>query len=338
MTSWNPENFSKKKENLRKRMVLIKSIRSFFDNYDFWEVETPCLQVSPGLEPHLHAFETKLISVDQQNSRDIYLHTSPEFAMKKLLVAGSSKIYQICHVFRNAEGSSRHSPEFTMIEWYRAGAGYKDIMDDVVGLLRSCASDLGLKEYRYKTMFADPFNDWEVITVVKAFQKYADINLETLLDDEKAFRTLLNDRGYHTSLDDSWNDLFFRVFLEKIEPNLGQGQPTIIYDYPVSMAALSREKEDDKRFAERFEVYVCGMELANAFGELTNAKEQRLRFEADMDLKEKLYGKSYPIDDDFMSALEYGMPESSGIALGIDRLAMLACGVEKIEDVLWLEV
>lgn len=314
---WEESQYNKKLPYLQARMDLIRAVRRFFDGQGFFEVETPALQVSPGMEPHLHAFKTEILNPERDHVRTLYLHTSPEFAMKKLLVAGLPKIYQICHVFRNAEGSHLHSPEFTMIEWYRARAGYEDIMDDCVGLLRFCAEQGGFQTYRYRGQEADPFKEWEVINVCEAYKKYAGIDVNP---DNTA---------------EEWDDLFYKVFLNKIEPQLGQGRPAIIYDYPVSMAALSRPKPEDPRFAERFEIYVCGMELANAFGELTDAKAQKQRFEADMALKEKLYGARYPVDEDFIAALERGLPESGGIALGIDRLAMLASGADDIEQVLW---
>lgn len=317
---WRPEHFSKKYPYLKKRAALIKGIRCFFDDREFDEVETPALQISPGMEPHLKAFETTLVNPEQDKARRLYLHTSPEFAMKKLLVAGVPKLYQICHVFRNAEGSHLHSPEFTMIEWYRAHTGYEQIMADCEELLKHCANVLGIAHYRYKDRQCDPFPGCERLSVIEAYRKYAGISVSP------------------DSTDEEWDDLFYSVFLNEIEPELGQGRPVILYDYPACMAALSRKKPDDPRFAERFELYVCGVELANAFGELTDAKEQRRRFGQDMALKEELYGERYPVDEDFLAALEYGMPECAGIALGIDRLAMLACGAGNIRDVLWAAV
>lgn len=332
---WHPDKYNQKKDALDTRCKVIKAIRRYFDDHDFMEVQTPALQIAPGMEPHLKAFKTALLSADQSQSQELYLHTSPEFAMKKLLVAGLPRIYQICHCFRNAEGSSLHSPEFTMIEWYRAHAGYHSIMEDCVELLRSCAAQANIEKYQYRGMVADPFRDWHYLSVLEAFEKYAQMDIEPVLDDPRGFRALAEKSGYHLAADDSWEDIFFRVFLEKIEPNLGLGVPTILYDYPVSMAALARPKSEDPRFAERFELYVCGMELANAFGELTDAEEQRQRYLRDMDLKERLYGERWPIDEDFLAALEYGMPESSGIALGVDRLVMLAVNANTIDDILW---
>ncbi len=317
MNWWKPEIFAQKRDKLEMRARLIKAVRTCFDDMGFLEVETPALQISPGMEPHLHAFKTELLNPERDKTRDLYLHTSPEFAMKKLLVAGLPKIYQICHTFRNAESSSMHSCEFTMIEWYRANAGYKDIMADCEALLRQVATACGVTEYRYQDKSADPFAEWEYLSVIEAYKKYAGIDVSP---DASA---------------QEWDDLFYDVFLNKVERPLGVGQPTILYDYPVSMAALSRPCPDDARFAERFELYACGIELANAFGELTDAKVQRERFKADMALKVQHYGQDWPIDYDFLDALEHGMPESGGIALGIDRLAMLACGTDEIDDVLW---
>ena len=332
---WREDNFREKKDSLEMRYKLIREIRSFFDDHDFIEVETPALQASPGMEAHIHAFRTQILTPYLENRGYLYLHTSPEFAMKKLLVAGMPRIFQICKCFRNAESSFLHSCEFTMIEWYRAGAGYEDIMRDCVDLLRRCANALQIEFYRHKDNIADPFQQWQKLTVCEAFENYAGIDIIPVLDDLKGFTRLANKIGISTDDNDLWEDVFFRIFLEKIEPNLGQGTPAILYDYPVSMAALSRPKPADSRFAERFEIYICGLELANAFGELTDPEEQKKRFIKDMELKKNLYGQNWPVDEDFIKALEHGMPESGGIALGIDRLAMLAAGAEKIEDVLW---
>lgn len=332
---WYPENFAQKRQNLEVRGRIIKAIRQYFDDQAFLEVETPILQVSPVMDAHIHAFKTELKGVDLEVCGTPYLHTSPEFAMKKLMVAGVEKLYQICHVFRNGEGSKRHVPEFTMIEWYRTQADYTHIMNDCMGLLRWCADAAEVKEFKYKGKSCNPFEKWEQLNVVEAFQTYADLNLEDYLEDTDKFRGAVSGLGLHTAEDDGWDDLFFRVMDDKIEPNLGFGVPTILYDYPASMASLSRRKPNDLRFAERFELYVCGVELANAFSELTDAQEQKKRFEEEMELKQKLYGDRYPIDEDFIAALEHGLPESGGIALGVDRLVMLATGAEDINDVLW---
>ncbi len=338
MNWWLPHNFAQKHKNLKQRQRVIRALRDYFAGQDFDEVETNILQVCPVMDTHIHAFGTELRGVDRQPKAQLYLHTSPEFAMKKLMVAGVERLYQICHVFRNCEGSSRHSPEFTMLEWYRAGADYTDIMVDCEGLLRHVAKNCGITEFKYKESACDPFADFERLSVCAAFDHYAGIDLSAHLEDRESFRKAVSALGLHTAEDDGWDDLFFRVMDAKIGPYLGMDRPTFLYDYPVSMASLSRRKKEDPRFAERFELYVCGIELANAFSELTDADEQRKRFTEEMDQKEKLYGEHYPADEDFLHALEYGLSESGGIALGVDRLVMLVCGEENIRGILWEEM
>ncbi len=315
-------------------MRILKDVRRFFDAQDFWEVETPILQISPVMDTHIHAFKTEVLGLDLKHERDLYLHTSPEFAMKKLMVAGLPKIYQIGHVFRNGEGSRLHSVEFTMLEWYRAGGGYEDIMQDCMDLLRA----LKIDTFRYNGKLCDPHADWQRLSVQDAFKLYANIDLPPLLGERDGVRDFAKaaiEQGVRIIDSDNWDDIFHAVMAAKIEAHLGMEVPTILCDYPASMASLSRKKPSDPRFAERFELYVCGVELANAFSELTDASEQRKRFHQEMDIKEKLYGERYPIDEDFLDALEYGLPESGGIALGLDRLVMLATDAQKIEDVLW---
>ncbi|MHB1219430.1 MAG: EF-P lysine aminoacylase EpmA [Alphaproteobacteria bacterium] len=341
---WKPHVYAARRPHLETRQKVLGAVRRFFVDENFAEVETPSLQVSPGLEPHLAAFRTELEAPDRARRRTLYLHTSPEFTMKKLLVAGEKRLYQLCKVYRNAERAATHHPEFSMIEWYRAHAGYRDIMEDCVGLLRAVLRAAGRSHFSWRGLESDPFGEWDRVSVADAFMRHAGIDLQACTGpdpkrpDVAPFAAAARTLGLRPAEGDSWDDIFFRIFLDRIEPKLGHPAPTILYDYPISMAALSRPKPDDPRLAERFEVYVCGLELANAFGELTDARVQRARFEADMDLKEKLYGLRYPIDEDFLAALEHGMPESAGIALGFDRLVMLAAGVARIEDILWAPV
>ncbi len=332
---WLPHKFEAKKPYLEARNKVLKSIRAWFDARGFLEVETPILQVCPVMDTHIHGFKTEILKPDLTHERDMYLHTSPEFAMKKLMVAGLPKIFQLCHVFRNGEGSRLHSPEFTMLEWYRAPGGYRDIMEDCQGLLRAVAKDVGIKVYKFRGKEANPFLNWNIISVLEAFEQYSKIRLEDYLDDIAGFSRAIAGQGIRVAEGDRWDDLFFRVMAEKIEPYLGVGAPTILYDYPVSMASLARRKPEDPRFAERFEMYVCGVELCNAFGELIDPVEQRKRFHEEIDLKEKLYGYRYPFDEDFLKALEHGLPESGGNALGVDRLVMLATNADDIDQVLW---
>ena len=340
---WHRDRFAARLPTLQRRAALVRAVRAWFDARDFLEVETPALQVSPGLEPHLMAFATDLEGADGRIRRRMHLHTSPEFAMKKLLVGGAPRIYQLARVFRNREGSRLHSPEFTLLEWYRAGAGWRDLVADCRGLLQAAAQAGGEGVLRMGDATADPFADWTVVSVADAFGRWAGIDLMAATDDPAApspgpLAVAARAVGIEPHPGDDWETIFFRIFLERIEPHLGQGTPTVLHDYPVSMAALSRQSAADPRVAERFELYVCGVELANAFGELTDAGLQRARFIADMDRKERLYGIRYPVDEDFLAALGHGMPESAGIALGIDRLAMLATGAGHIDDVLWAPV
>ena len=340
---WRPDRFAQKRPFLAARQRILAALRNFFAARGFAEVETPALQISPGLEPHLKAFATE-IETPAGRRRRLYLHTSPEFAMKKLLVAGVPLIYQLARVFRNGERSATHHPEFTMLEWYRAEAGYRAIMGDCEELLRTAlAATPGADVFRWQGRQADPFRPWEYLSVAEAFQRHAGIDLlatapDLLVPRPNLLAAIARRIGIEPAATDTWEDIFFRIFLDRVEPKLGVGQPTILYDYPISMAALARPKPGDGRLAERFEVYVCGLELANAFGELTDAALQRRRFEADMDLKERLYGQRYPIDPDFLDALAHGMPESAGIALGIDRLVMLCSGADDIEQVIWAPV
>jgi lysyl-tRNA synthetase class 2 len=260
--------------------------------------------------------------------------------MKKLLVAGVPRLFQLAHCFRNGERSRTHHPEFTMLEWYRADAGYGDLMADCEALLRAVAGGAPLT---WQGRSADPALPWQYLSVAEAFERFCRIDLlATAPDREAPSVELLTDAARPLDIvphpGDSWEDLFFRLFLERIEPHLGIGAPTILYDYPISMAALARAKPGDARLAERFELYVCGLELANAFGELTDAAAQRRRFLADQQKKRRRYGIAYPVDEDFLGALAHGMPESAGIALGVDRLVMLASGADTIEDVLWAPV
>jgi lysyl-tRNA synthetase class 2 len=342
--AWNPASYAKRKANLELRQKIIRSIRSYFDSADFAEVETPILQVSPGNEVHLQTFATLLKSpLGDEAAKPLYLHTSPEFAMKKLLVAGIPRLYQLAHVFRNGEQSSRHHPEFTMLEWYRANSDLQPIMQDCVHLLLAAARAAQRPVFTSNNLSCDLFKPAETLTVPEAFQRYAAIDLMATIDNAQApnaakLSAEAQRIGVRVDAHDSWDDVFFRIMGERIEPKLGIGQATFLCDYPVNQAALARPKTDDPRLAERFELYVCGIELANAFAELTDADEQLRRFQTDMDLKEKLYGVRTPIDDDFIAALHHGMPESSGIALGVDRLIMLATGATHINDVLWLPV
>ncbi|HLG89844.1 MAG TPA: EF-P lysine aminoacylase EpmA [Alphaproteobacteria bacterium] len=334
---WRPDVFARRRPYLELRAKLTRATRDFFVARDFLEVETPALQVSPGLEPHLTAFQTELISADRQARQPLYLHTSPEFAMKKLLAAGLPRIFQFAHVFRNGERAATHHPEFTMLEWYREGA-YEGIMEDAGALLAALAAEAKRSRVSWKGIACDLLLAPERLTVAAAFAHHAGIDLLATAGDVDALAHEARRIGARVADGDRWDDLALRILAERIEPNLGAGRPTFLIEYPAEMAALARLKPGDARVAERAELYICGLEIANGFGELTDAAEQRRRFEIDMALKERLYATRYPIDKDFLAALAHGLPECTGMALGFDRLVMLLAGAERIEDVLWLPV
>jgi lysyl-tRNA synthetase class 2 len=340
---WRPDRFASRRATLDARSRILRAVRSFFAERGFVEVDTPALQASPGLEPHLQAFATELHDPRTRRRGLRYLHTSPEFAMKKLLVAGMPRIWQLAHVFRDGERSATHHPEFSMLEWYRAGASYRDLMEECAALVCSCQEAAGGPALTWRGRSADATREWQRISVAEAFQQLCGLDLlattpDPLRPDAGRLAGAASGIGVAPHPGDDWETLFFRIFLDRIEPLLGIGAPTILYDYPLSMAALSRRHPDDPRLAERFEVYVCGLELANGFGELIDPTEQRARFVADQARKQALYSETYPVDEDFLTALEHGLPACAGIALGFDRLVMLATGAADIEEVLWAPV
>jgi lysyl-tRNA synthetase class 2 len=339
---WRADSLARRRVNLAARGRLAAATRALFEARGFLEVETPALQVSPGLEPHLAVFETRMLGADRRSGRTLYLHTSPEFAMKKLLAGGLARIFQLARVFRNAERSALHHPEFTMLEWYRAGDAFGTLIDDARALLVAAADAGGQGALRRGDRVVDPRRPWQVLSVHEAFARLAGIDLgpalaDPMAPDLAALDRAARDTGAGARDGDGFEDLFFRLFLERIEPSLGFPAPTVLTDYPISMAALARPKPGAPHLAERFEIYVAGTELANAFGELTDPVEQRRRFEADLTLRERLYGHRLPIDEDFLAALA-AMPPAAGIALGFDRLVMLATGASDIAEVLWAPV
>jgi lysyl-tRNA synthetase class 2 len=342
ISPWRPDRLDRRLPFLMRRGRIRRALGRWFDDQGFVEVETPVLQVSPGMEVHLKAFATEIEMPDGARA-PLYLHTSPEFAMKKLLAGGMPALFQFARVWRNGERSALHHPEFTMLEWYRADAGYEALMDDCEALLRAALAAAGTTHLSWRGMTCDPSQPFERLSVVDAFWHHAGIDLMASAPDPQApdaarLAAQATAAGFRPRAGDTWEDIFFRIMLERIEPRLGVDRPTVLYDYPVSMAALSRPKATDPRLAERFELYACGVELANAFGELTDPVVQRRRFEADMTTRRALYGDAYPLDEDFLAALEHGLPPCAGIALGFDRLVMLAAGAARIEDVLWLPV
>ncbi len=320
------------------REQVIKAIRLFFDEKGFHEVETPILIGNPPAESYLDVFETTLLD-RKRNPTPAYLSTSPEVPLKKLMVAGIGNCYSITKSFRNTEmQSTTHNPEFTILEWYRVNTQYKTIMDDCETLILYINKTLEhgpILKYQGKSF--DLSKKWNRISVKDAFMKWAQVDLLTFFDIKKARETCVN-KGYAVTPNNTWGELYNQIYLNEIEPHLGVDTPTIIYEFPGSMAALARKKSGDPRFAERFEFYIAGLELGDCYGELTDWKEQEARFTAELTEVKRLGKTTYDYDHDFIHALKEGMPEASGIAVGIDRLVMLFANVTDIADTMFFPV
>jgi len=333
---WAPARHADRRAFLLTRAAITRALRAWFEAQGFLEVETGVLQVSPGNETHLHAPSARLTLPSGEHVTR-YFRTSPEFACKKLLAAGERQIVEFARVFRDRERGDRHLPEFTMLEWYRAEAPLDAIIADCVAVIGEAARVAGTRQFAFRGQSADPFIAPERLTVADAFQRLAGIDLlATIVDgapDRAALARAAEGRVRVTD-DDTWSDIFSKVLVSHVEPTLGQGRLTVLHDYPAPEAALARVKPSDPRVADRFEIYACGVELANGFAELTDAQEQRLRFTEAMDEKERRYGERYPLDEDFLAAVAQ-MPAASGVALGFDRLVMLAAGAVRIDQVVW---
>jgi lysyl-tRNA synthetase class 2 len=336
---WDREVYADRRPFLLARGRILSALREWFRRRGFLEVETPALQVSPGNEVHLHGFATELVTPGGAHT-PMHLHTSPEFSCKKLLAAGEPRVFTFAHVFRNRERGPLHHPEFTMLEWYRANEPYGMLMEDCAAIVVEAAKAAGCRQLQWKDRTADPYATPRLLTVVQAFERFAGIDLLATLKgaepDRAALAAAAQAAGVQIASDDTWSDIFSRVLVERIEPRLGIGAVTLLDQYPMPEAALARPTIDP-RLAQRFELYACGVELANGYGELNDAAEQRRRFEAAMTEKERRYGERAPVDQDFIDALS-AMPEASGIALGFDRLVVLATGAQRIEQVLWAPV
>lgn len=337
---WSKAQHEARRPVLRQRMLIQEALTGWFEGQSFQQVETAELRASPGNETHLHAFAADWLRTDGTVADRLYLHTSPEFSLKKLLAAGETQLFEFARVFRNRERGALHAPEFTMLEWYRAHRPFTALMEDAAELIALAAEVAGTGRLTHRGHSIDAYRNPERLTLAEAFDRFASIDLlatisaDGLSTDAGRLAAAARAKGIRVADDDSWSDVFTRVLLEKVEPNIGRERITILTEYPAPEAALARRKPGDQRVAERFEIFACGVELVNAFGELTDVAEQRRRFETDMAAKQRIYGETYPLDDAFLRALAE-MPEASGAALGFDRLVMLAMGVDEIDDVLW---
>jgi lysyl-tRNA synthetase class 2 len=330
---WKPDRIAARLPRLRRRAALAAATRACFVARDYLEVETPYAVHTPGEEVHLRALPTKRVGPDG-SSVALFLHTSPEFSMKKLLAAGAGRIFQLARVWRNEEDSDLHAPEFTMLEWYRPHACLNDLMDETEAYLRAVLPPE--VECRGVTTGLRRF---ERMSIAEAFERYAGVDVLDSVGDAAALAAAASIKLRDG---EGWEDLFFRIMLGFVEPRLGQACPTFLTDWPAPLAALARRKPDDPRVAERFELYICGLELANAFVELTDADEQRERFLADRARRRDIYrndrSSKWPMDQELLSAMAHGMPDCAGIALGFDRLVMIATSAPRITDVLSLSV
>ncbi len=338
---WHPERFAARLPFLRARSRLAAAARAFLTARGYQEVETPALVPVPGMEVHLRAFRSAYVPhLGAGQGRVLWLRTSPELALKRLLVAGAGPVFELARVWRNGEAGARHSPEFTMLEWYRPGLGLDGLMEETEALVRAlcppCVAHEGVE-----TDLSLPF---ERLTMAEAFARHCN-GLDILATvgpdgegDAAALQAAAARAGLRLDAALGWEDAFFALVLDHIEPRIGRGRATFLTHWPAPQAALARRDPSDPRAALRFELFVAGLELANAFDELTDAAEQRVRFTRDVALRKELAGEEegWEVDEDFLAALDHGMPATSGIALGFDRLVMLAAGAPRIEDALWL--
>ncbi len=332
---WHPEAFAARLPFLERRARLTAETRAFFTARGYREVETPALVPTPGAEVHLRAFATRYEAhLGQGVSRDLWLRTSPELALKRPLVAGAGPVFELARVWRNGEASPRHAPEFTMLEWYRPGLGFAGLMTETEEFIRAVAPPI-VAHGDVTTDLSLPF---ERITMAEAFARWCNgLDILGTEGDTARLHAAAQAAGFTPRADEGWEDLFFRLLLEHIEPQLGRGRATFLTHWPAPQAALARRDPADPRAALRFELFVAGLELANAFDELTDPAEQRARFIDDTAERRRISGeRGWEVDEDFLAALEHGMPTTSGIALGFDRLAMLAAGAREIADVMWL--
>ena len=324
---WHPDRLAARLPFLRRRARLTAATRAFFTARGYTEVETPYAVPAPGEEVHLRAVRADRTDPDG-TIMPLWLHTSPEFAMKRLLAGAAGPIFQFARVWRDGEASDLHAPEFTMLEWYRPGASLDALMDETEAFLRAV-----LPPVVTCRGIATDLARFERLTVPDAFARHAGADLLATAGDAPALAAAA---GARPRPGEDWEDLFFRLLLERIEPRIGRDHPTFLTHWPAAQAALARRDPADPRVALRFELFVCGIELANAFEELTDPDEQRARFIADRARRHALHGQDWPLDEDFLAALAHGLPPTAGIALGFDRLAMLAAGADRIGQVLWL--
>ena len=323
-------------KNARLRARLCGELRRAFEAMAYEEVETPCLVPAPGMEPHIDPFLAPY-RPPEGSPRPLWLHSSPEYAMKRLLSLGWERVFQLARVFRNGEVSATHNPEFTLLEFYRAGTDYRGIMEDLERLVDRCARALlpggGTRVVRDGRAL-DLAAPYDRLGVAEAFSRFAGVDLAACDGDASRLAAAARAAGHDPGPGgEPFDDVFFRVFLHAVEPRLGVERPVYLVDWPASMAALAKVKRDDPRWAERFELYAGGLELANGYTELNDAAEQRRRLVEEQALRARLGRPVFPLDERFIEAVGR-MPDAGGVAVGLDRLLMLLAGARSIEEVL----
>ena len=322
--------FHGEKQSLLRRLEIrsriLYTLRQFFSQRGFIEVETPHLLKHASCEVHIEQFET--IYRTPEGAVPLYLATSPELNLKRLLGVGLERIYQLGRCFRNGERSAQHNPEFTMMEWYQAYASYEDIMNETEELVAHVWSEVvGTQSPLWRTVVEE--RPWRRLSVQDAFEQCVGVDIGKHCDKKGLYKALQRVGFSSADETDTWEDLFNKVLIEKIEPHLALGGPSFLYDYPNQLGAMSRQKESDGRWMERVELYLSGIELANGYTELNDPVEQRKRF-----IQARSLQWDAPIDEDFIESMERAIPPAGGMALGVDRLVMLATEANSIDEVL----
>lgn len=339
MSTWSDlKNTARLKDIYDSRIKIIQLTREFFWSQGFVETDTPIAVKLASQEPYLNPLP---VTIHDPNSKSekFYLRTSPEYSLKKLLAAGYEKIFEIGKCFRDFESfGGNHNTEFTMLEWYRAPGTYQEIMDDTENLFKFIGEKLGNTKLIYKDKTIDIVGAWDRLSMKQVWQEYLGINLDDYLE-IKQLAELARSKGYAVAEIDAYEDIFYKIFLNEIESKLGNEKPVFVYDFPAQMTSLSRLCAHDSRYAERFELYIGGLEIANAFGELTDAAEQKKKLEEDRAKRKQLGKEIWPVDPDFINALAAlpagALAEVGGIALGVDRMVVLFTGAKDINEVIF---
>lgn len=318
----------------RTRHALLQAIRSFFLNKGYLEIDAPLLTPFPTLDPNIRSIPVQ-VTLENEKSLSLFLHTSPEHAIKKLLAAGAPNCFFLGKVFRNGERTGLHNPEFTLLEWYTKGATLNDLINETEHLVYEMIRQFCSKPIlEYQGQVIDFILPWPRVTIQELFLQKLGIPFDPQIDLE-GLKTLASQLGIYFSPNDNWDTLFFRIYLEKIEPGLGFPKPVFLTEYPLELGLMAKRNEKNPYVVDRAELYIAGIELANGYCELTDPEELEARFKSEQNKKTKEFGGHWPIDEELLDALRQGFPPCAGMALGFDRLLMLLTNAQSIRDVLW---